>query len=152
MEEKKRKKNGLWETTEPRYKRFLRYKSVQKWLKDILSEKTKRNYMYLFYKFLRSAQKNPKSLLKLDDKELKETIEKYLNKKLEEERRGMVAHTFTVIKSFLASQNRILEWSKNEKRKYSRIGYTRVAKQHVPTKEEIYAMADVASTPRNRAI
>ena len=147
-----RAKNGLFTTKPPKYEPLLKYKEILDWLDDVPSEVTQRNYLYKFYPFLQSTGKTPKTLLELDDRELKLAIKQYLNKKIREEKKGTVATVFTAIRSFLRFHDRVLKWGLKEKRKYGRHHYVKGAEEHIPSLEEVWSMVDIAQRPRDRAI
>jgi len=142
-----------------RFKRFvgaprayvwlLRFGCVRGWA-ECYPWRTRDEYLYLLHYFFRSVGvENPEKFLRLSPSEIKELLVGYLNRLKAEGKLVKAWNTVKAVKSFLTYHDIPIMFKRHEKVRVTR---KRVAYEHVPSKEEIYAMADVAGHPRDRAL
>jgi len=128
---------------------LLEYDEIYIWINNYTSKATRESYLGHMNAFLKRGEINPKELLELSDNEvlMKYTLVKqdFLQNETYSSARGI----YKVVKSFFEAHRRVIPFSRQDKVPKR---YKRIAEQHIPTKEEIYKMADNAGTLRNRAV
>jgi integrase len=92
----------------------------------------------------------PDALLQLSDGDAVDVIRKYSYKYEQEGKQKMAQMVKTVFKSFFAANNRELQSVHLKVRKVAKT--TKTYTKIVPTKEQVYAMADASPSLRDRAI
>lgn len=132
------------------------WKSVQNLLNHLArktkSEASKRNYLQIIHRFCKHYNYTPDSLIKLKKKKIEKLIQDYcdtlLNRNCSKRYINVVLHilkTFFKVNGFIGVRSLNLE-SYHVPTRY------RKRKEYVPTKYEIYEMADNAGSLKNRAI
>lgn len=160
---RKRSKRGYFVSTTPEYKPLLKDENVQKWILNLKkkagSKTTVPNFLRTLHKFTRYSGKSPNELItiasstkKLDlqeeltsaTPEITKLVQKFLNELLSSRKQEKARHVRTCLMSFFKANGISLELE----------SIPRVTKKEeiIPSKEQIYTMADYAGSPRNRAI
>jgi len=160
---RKRSKRGYFVSTTPEYKPLLKDESVQKWILNLKGKvgwrTTIPNFLRTLYKFTEYSRKGPNELViiasstkKTDQREdltsatpaITEIVQEFINELLSSDKREKARHVRTCLMSFFKANGISLELD----------SIPRVAKKEeiVPSKEQIYTMADYAGSLRNRAI
>ncbi|MFQ5981730.1 MAG: hypothetical protein ACE5OZ_26605 [Candidatus Heimdallarchaeota archaeon] len=160
---RKRSRRGYFVSTTPEYKPLLKDASVQKWILNLKKKAGWRttipNFLRTLHKFTEYSAKSPSELItitsstkKLDQREelasatpeITEIVQEFINELLSSGKQEKARHVRTCLKSFFKANDISLELE----------SIHRVTKKGeiILSKEQIYAMADYAGSPRNRAI
>ncbi len=160
---RKRSKRGYFVRTTPEYKPLLKDESVQKWILNLKKKAgwrtTVPNFLRTLYEFTEHSGKSPNELIaiasnskKPDQREkltsakpaITELVQGFISELLSSGKREKARHVRTCLMSFFKANGISLELD----------SIPRVAKKEeiIPSKEQIYAMADYAGSLRNRAI
>jgi site-specific recombinase XerC len=150
----KRDSRGLFISQSKSYEPLLLFESMKYWDMALVTPKTKDVYFRTMGKFLEWVDlpeiSSPDDLLELSDSGAVDLIRKFSHKYEVEGKRKMSQMVKTVLKSFYSANNRQLTSPHlkvhkvpKTKRTYNRI---------VPTKKEVYLMADAATSLRNKAV
>jgi len=150
----KRDSHGLFISQPKEYEPLLNFESMKYWDMALRAPRTKDFYFQTMSKFLQWLDKpeirTPDDLLKLPDADAVDLIRKFSYKHEQEGKEKMSQMVKTVFKSFFAANNRELRSPHLKVRKISKTKktYDRI----VPTKEQVYSMADAATSLRDRAV
>ncbi len=160
---RKRSKRGYFVSTTPEYKPLLKDESVQKWILNLKKKAGWRttipNFLRTLHKFTEYSGKSANELItivsstkKLDQREemtsatpaITELVQKFLKELLSSGKREKARHVRTCLMSFFKANDISLELE----------SIPRVTKKEeiIPSKKQIYTMADYAGSLRNRAI
>ena len=160
---RKRSKRGYFISAPPEYKLLLKYESVEKWISNLKKKAgwrtTVPSFLRTLYRFTEHSGKSPNELIaiastakKLDQPEeltpatsvITELVQGFINELLSSGKRERARHVRTCLISFFKANGISLELD----------SIPRVTKKEeaVPSKEQVYAMADYAGSLRNRAI
>jgi integrase len=160
---RKRSKRGYFVRTAPEYKPLLKDESVQKWILNLKKKAGWRttipNFLRTLHKFTEYSRMSPNELIaiasrtkKLDQREemtsatpaITELVQEFTNELLSSGKQEKARHVRTCLMSFFKANGISLELE----------SIPRVTKKEeiIPSKEQIYTMADYAGSSRNRAI
>ncbi len=160
---RKRSERGYFISTPPEYKVLLKDESVKKWISNLKKKAgwrtTVPSFLRTLYKFTEYSSKSPNELIaiasttkKLAQPEeltyatpvITELTQSFLNELLSSDKRESARHVRTCLMSFFKANGISLELK----------NIPRVTKKEeiIPSKEQVYAMADYAGSLRNRAI
>ncbi|MEA2089381.1 MAG: tyrosine-type recombinase/integrase, partial [Thermoproteota archaeon] len=160
---RKRSKRGYFVSGPAEYELLLKYESVEKWILNLKKKAGWRttipSFLRTLYKFTEYSGKSPNELIviafsakKLDRQEeltsappvTTELVQGFINEFLSSGKRERARHVRTCLTSFFKANDISLEID----------SIPRVTKKEefIPSKEQLYAMADYASSLRNRAI
>ncbi len=160
---RKRSKRGYFVSSTPEYKLLMKDESVQKWILNLKKKAGWRttipNFLRTLHKFTEYLCRSPNELVamafgteKIDQQEemtsatlaVTELVQEHLNELLSSGKQEKARHVRTCLISFFKSNRISLELG----------SIPRVAKKEeiIPSKEQIYTMADYAGSLRNRAI
>jgi len=159
----KRSNRGFFVSTSPEYASLLRDKSVKKWISNLKKNAgwrvTVPTFLRTLYKFTEYSGKSPDELIavasgarKLDQSEeltptaivIKELAQAFINEMVSSGKRESARHVRTCLMSFFKANGISFEIE----------SIPRVPKKEtiILNKEQVYAMADCASSLRNRAM
>ena len=160
---RKRSKRGYFVSTTPEYKPILKDESVQKWILNLKKKAGWRttipNFVRTLHKFTEYSGKSPNELItiasstkKLDQREeltsatpaITELVQEFLNELLSSGKHEKARHVRTCLMSFFKANGISLELES--------IPRATKKEEILPSKEQIYTMADYAGSLRNRAI
>lgn len=160
---RKRSKRGYYVSTTPEYELLLKNESVKKWIlklkKNAGWRTTLPNFLRTLHKFTEHSGKSPNELIaiasnvkRLDQPEkltpatrvITELVQRYINELLSSGKRESARHVRTCMISFFRANSLSLE--------LDTISRVPKKEEFIPSKKQIYAMADCAGSPRNRAI
>ena len=146
---------------QPVYHRFLRvkgwkstYRSVNNLLLHLMrksrSEGSKRLYLWHLFKFCEYAHKKPNQLVKMRRNQIEKLVQEYADSLLDVSPRYSnlaiaILRTFFRVNGFKRAKALDLET-------YHAPPRFRITPEYVPSKSEVYRMADSAGSLRNRAI
>jgi len=160
---RKRSKRGYFVRTTPEYKSLLKDESVQKWILNLKKKAGWRttipNFLRTLHKFAEHSGKSPNELIiiasstrQVDQREeltsatpaITELVQEFINEMLSSGKQEKARHVRTCLMSFFKANGISLELG----------SIPRVTKKEeiIPSKEQIYTMADYAGSLRNRAI
>ncbi|WP_287582429.1 tyrosine-type recombinase/integrase [Candidatus Borrarchaeum sp.] len=128
---------------------LLDYDEIRYWIDDYTAENTRRNYLRRLHHFLKEHKLTPPELLALSEKEI---IKKYTFSKqrlLHEDKSSSANKLRVTLATFFDAHRKLVRWTKKER---VNVKYTRVQNQYIPSKDEIYRLADSSGSLRNRAI
>lgn len=149
-----RDSRGLFLSQPKEYEPFLRFESMKYWDMALRAPRTKDFYFQTMCRFLewvgRPDVGTPDDLLRLSDSEAVDLIRKFSHMYEREGREKMAQMAKTVLKSFYAANSRELRSPHLKVRKVSKT--KRTYSKIVPTKDEVYSMADAATSLRDRAV
>ncbi len=160
---RKRSKRGYFVSTTPEYELLMKEGSVKKWITHLRKKAgwrtTVPNFLRTLYKFTEYSSKNPNELITIasNTKEPDQTkkltsatpaitklVHGYVSKLLASGKREKARHVRTCLMSFFKANGISLELE----------SITRISRKEelIPSKEQIYTIADYAGSLRNRAI
>ncbi len=124
---------------------------VRDWIDSYTSAETREKKLYQLEKVIRAGQlAGTAELLKLPDRDIKILVRRVANWYLQLGK-GVWAKQITItMKGFLEAQDRRLDFKRSERIRTP--PRKKIAVEHVPTKNEIFQMAENATSPRNKAI
>lgn len=124
---------------------------VRDWIDGYTSRETREKKLYQLEKVLRGGGlHNPRELLGLSDRDIKTLVRRIVNWYLQQGKGVWAKQTAITMKGFLEAQDRPLDFKRSERIRTP--ARKKVSIEHVPTKAEIYRMADNAGSLRNEAI
>ncbi len=160
---RKRSKRGYFVSTTPEYEPLLKDESVQKWILNLKKKAGWRttipNFVRTLHKFTEYSGKSPNELItiasstkQLDQREeltsatpeITELVQEFLNELLGSGKHEKARHVRTCLMSFFRANGISLELES--------IPRATKKEEILPSKEQIYTMADYAGSLRNRAI
>ncbi len=146
----KRGRRGRFTKCPRSYEWLLDDPQVRDWIDSYTSRETREKKLYQLEKVIRSGRlSGPAELLNLPDREIKLLVRRLANWYLQQGK-GVWAKQITItMKGFLESQDRALEFKRSERIRTPPL--KKVAIEHVPTKAEIYRMAENVGSLRDRA-
>ena len=133
------------------YEWLLRNPLVRDWIDGYTSKETREKKLYQLEKVIRAARlAGPKELLDLPDREVKTLVRRVANWYLQQGK-GVWAKQVTItMKGFLEAHDRPLEFKRIERIRTP--PKKKISLEHVPTKTEVFTMAENAGSLRNKAI
>jgi len=128
---------------------LLDYDEINYWIGDYTAKNTRTNYLRRLHHFLKEHNLTPDDLLALSEKDI---IKKYTLSKqrlLQEDKSSSANKLRVTLATFFDAHRKLVRWTKKER---VQVKYTRVQNQYIPSKDEIYRLADNSGSLRNRAI
>ena len=160
---RKRSKRGYFISAPPEYKLLLKDESVEKWILNLKKKAgwraTVPSFLRTLYRFTEYSGKSPNEFIaiastakKPDQREeltpatpvITELVHGFINELLSSGKRERARHVRTCLRSFFKANGISLE--------LDTIPRVTKKEEFIPSKEQVYAMADYAGSPRNRAI
>src|SRR3989454_9815099 len=130
---------------------LLKHKVVRDWIDSYTAPNTRKQKLYQFEKVLGAARiKDPADLLKLSDLEAKNLIKRVAQFYLQQGKASWARQTWITMKGFYEAHDRDIKFKRQEKIRVA--PRKKVSLESIPLKPDIYRMADVANTLRNRAL
>ena len=141
-------KTGLFLPTEKNYEPLLKFESVRCWIEMYQSHYTQRNYLRALKLICESLELSPDEILEIashnGDKmplQLKQKFIRLLQEHAKAEKSGQAKLLTAALRSFLAAHEKTLFLRRAERVRSVR---KKVAYEYIPTREEVYKMADAA--------
>lgn len=143
--------HGWFKATGRGYMRLVKFNCVKDWIDTYTSSETRRAYLSYLDHVCTFASMSPEELLALSDREAKRIIKRYAQKKLQEGHAAIAKKTVVALRSFFDSNDREIRFRRSER---IRVPMKKVHIEHIPSKDEIYKMADsyAGVSKRNKAI
>ena len=146
IEERKRDEMGRL-LPEPRnFTPLLRCEAVKMFADTYPTDRARNSALHTLKWFLDFNSVGPEELLSMSDDEIKMCIKKACLAKAAEGKGEMSRFLYYVVQRFLTVNNRIIQFTRTEKKQLFKKKPKRIAKQYIPTREDIYRMVD--SMPR----
>lgn len=149
----KKDKLGRFVETEKSFSGLLEHESVKEWYEGLISENTKKQYMWLLDRLLSELEITPDQFLELPPKEARDLAWKII-KRFRSTKPVTAATLMACIRSFYRSKDGVkLPFdSRRGGKHYIRRIRKKIEIEHIPTKEEVYLMADMAGNLRDNSI
>ena len=135
-------KHGWYKSGPKSYDNLLEeYNEVQLFAQSY-PENSKSGYLYAIEYFLNENKFNPKEALDLEDEQIKSTIMKAVLKKKSEGANASAKRIYYATKRFYELHNKEIHFNRTQRQTMMRWKPTKIAKQHIPNREEIYRSVD----------
>jgi len=133
------------------YDRLLKFKAVRDWIDGYTAPNTRRQKLYQLEKVLAVAKiTDPGDLLKLSDLEAKNLIKRVSQYYLQQGKAAWARQTWITMRGFYEAHEREIKFKRQEKIRVP--PRKKVAIENIPLKPDVYRMADVANSLRNKAL
>src|SRR3989441_7230975 len=130
---------------------LLKHKVVRDWIDSYTAPNTRKQKLYQFEKFLAAAKtKDPADLLKLSDLEAKNLIKRVSQFYLQNGKASWARQTWITMRGFYEAHDREIKFKRAEKIRVP--PRKKVSLENIPLKPDVYRMADVANSLRNKAL
>lgn len=130
---------------------LLKYRIVRDWIDNYTSESTRNQRLYVLEKVLKAGQlKEPGELLKLSDLQAKNLIKRVCQFYIQNGKSAYARTVSIAMRGFYESHDREIKFKRSERLRSPRLKKINI--EHIPTKAEVYRMADLAGSLRNRAM
>lgn len=146
-----RGEKGRFATGPRSYEGLLDDPLVKDWIDGYTSKETREKKLYQLEKVLRGGGlQSTGELLKLSDRDIKTLVRRIVNWYLQKGKGVWAKQTAITMRGFLEAHDRRLDFKRSERIRTP--ARKKVSIEHVPSKAEVYRMADNAGSPRNKAI
>lgn len=144
-----RSKLGLFAPGPKVYDSLMRYPCVVDWIEGYDSHFTKDHFLRAFYLFVRHTGMTPDELLTLKPQEAKQKLVAFARSIRDQGKSSWAFSIVKSVKSFYRHHGVELKLQRTEK---IRVARKRVNVEIIPSKEQVYKMADFAGNLRDKAI
>lgn len=141
--------HGWFPSGERSYARLLKSDAVQMLAKSYPSTSRVGN-LYQLQHFLEFNKLGPEEILELDNKEIKRCIRRAVLAKNAEKHYASARRLFYVVRRFFELNGKELNFSRTEKRSLLQRKPKKIARQFIPTREDIYRMVDAVADKGSR--
>lgn len=138
---RKRTEHGWFQPGAHSYENLLEKPSVQL-LIPTFTPTSKSGHLYQLKHFLEINNLTPESLLDLKDKEIQQAVMKAIAYKQSKGNYSAARKMFYVVRRFLELNGREIYFNKTQRKVLLKREPKKISKEHIPTREEIYRMAD----------
>ena len=144
-------KHGWFVARGHSYDNLLKFKVVRDWIDGYTAPNTRRQKLYQLEKVMAAAKiADPADLLKLSDLDAKNLIKRVSQFYLQQGKGSWARQTWITMRGFYEAHDREIKFKRQEKvRAPSR---KKVSLENIPLKPEVYRMADVANSLRNKTL
>lgn len=133
------------------YEWLLEDRIVRDWIDGYISEETREKKLYQLEKvILASRLDGPRELLQLTDRDVKTLVRRIVHWYLQRGKGVWARQVAITMKGFLEAHDRHLDFKRSEMVRTPAL--KKVAVEHIPTKTEVYRLAENSGSQRNRAI
>ena len=133
------------------YDSLLKFKEVRDWIDGYTAPNTRRQKLYQLEKVLAVAKiTDPGDLLKLTDLEAKNLIKRVSQYYLQQGKASWARQTWITMRGFYEAHDREIKFKRQEKIRVP--PRKKVSLENIPLKPDVYRMADVANSLRNKAL
>jgi len=122
-----------------RYDALMEDPLVSDWISVYRSASTRRNYLSSLYILCVRSKLSPRELLELDPDEARGVVMNVVKEYLRQDKLVSARLIQTAVKSFYENHDRAIKFKRVDRIRYAR---KKVAYEAIPTKEQIYRMAD----------
>jgi site-specific recombinase XerD len=135
-------KHGWFESSPHSYQKLVDdYPEVQTFSQSF-SDKSRSGYLYALEFYLSTNNLTPTEALALPDEEIKKSIIKAVIKKQESGAHASGRRIYYALKRFFELFDREVRFNRTQRRTLMKWSPVKVAKQHIPSKSEIYRAVD----------
>ena len=130
---------------------LLRYRCVRDYIDNYTAKSTRTQRLYVLEKVLRAGRlTDPDQLLKLSESQAKTLIKRVWQFYIQHGKQSYARIVSITMRGFFEAHDRELHFKRSEQVRSPRL--VKINIEHIPSKIEVYRMADVAGSLRNRAI
>ena len=130
---------------------LLKYRCVRDYIDNYTAKSTRIQRLYVLEKVLRAGRlTDPDQLLKLSELQAKTLIKRVWQFYIQHGKQSYARIVSITMRGFFEAHDRDLHFKRSEKVRNPRL--VKINIEHIPNKIEVYRMADVAGSLRNRAI
>ena len=130
---------------------LLRHRCVRDYVDNYTSKSTRTQRLYVLEKVLKAGRlTDPDQLLKLSESQAKTLIKRVCQFYIQRGKQSYARIVSITMRGFFEAHDRELRFKRSEKVRTPRL--VKINIEHIPSKVEVYRMADVAGSLRNRAI
>jgi integrase len=130
---------------------LLKHRVVRDWIDSYTSESTRNQRLYILAKVVKAGRlEQPEELLNLSDLQAKNLIKRVSQFYIQQGKSSYARIVSITMRLFYESHDREIKFKRSERVRSPRLKKINI--EHIPTKAEVYRMADVAGSLRNRAI
>lgn len=155
MVERVRGEHGWFGKQESVYAPILKCDAVRIWSETLDAKNARKSRLYSLWALLEDNHLDPEEFLHLSDNEIKKALKHTLLRLQSEKKHGFARQTFYAARSFLGFNDKWDDriFKRDEKKALlNRGALKKIGRQYVPTKEDVYRMADAAPTLRDKAV
>ena len=142
-------KHGWFKPGKRSYARLLESDAVQL-LAKTFSDKDRPGRLYQFQHFLEINKLDPDEALGLSEAEVKKCVKRACLTKQQEDHYAAARNLFYIVRRFFELNGKEIRFNRTEKKMLLKRKPKKIAKQHIPTREEIYRMADAFPNRNSR--
>jgi integrase len=133
------------------YDWLLKFKVVKDWIDSYTAKNTRRQKLYQLEKVLAVAKiTDPADLLKLNDMEAKNLIKRVSQYYLQQGKGSWARQIWITMRGFYEAHDREIKFKRQERIRVP--PRKKVSLESIPLKPEVYRMADVANSLRNKTL
>ena len=130
---------------------LLKYRCVSDYIDNYTAKSTRTQRLYVLEKVLRAGRlTDPDQLLKLSESQAKILIKRVWQFYIQHGKQSYARIVSITMRGFFEAHDRELHFERSEQVRSPRL--VKINIEHIPSKSEIYRMAEVAGSLRNRAI
>jgi len=130
---------------------LLKYRCVRDYIDNYTAKSTRMQRLYVLEKVLKAGRlEDPDRLLKLSDIQAKTLIKRVWQFYIQHGKQSYARIVSITMRGFFEAHDRELHFKRSEQVRSPRL--VKINIEHIPSKAEVYKMADVAGSLRNRAI
>ncbi|TMI28070.1 hypothetical protein E6H36_01835 [Candidatus Bathyarchaeota archaeon] len=130
---------------------LLKYRCVRDYIDNYTAKSTRNQRLYVLEKVLKAGRlTDPEQLLKLSESQAKTLIKRVWQFYIQHGKHSYARTVSITMRGFFEAHDRELRFKRSEKVRSARL--VKINIEHIPNKAEVYRMADVAGSLRNRAI
>src|SRR5438309_274663 len=133
------------------YDSLLKFKEVRDWIDGYTAPNTRRQKLYQLEKVMAATKiTDPADLLKLSDLDAKNLIKRVSQYYLQQGKASWARQTWITMRGFYEAHDREIKFKRQEKIRVP--PRKKVSLENIPLKPDVYRMADVANSLRNKAL
>lgn len=153
--EKLRGEHGWYIKQERVYAPLLKCDAVRNWSETLDAKNARKSKLYSLWILLEDNHLGPEEFLGLTDKGIKQAFKHTLMRLQSEKKSAFARRTFYAVRSFLDFNDKWddMLFERDEKKvMLNRGALKKIGRQYIPSKEDVYRMADASPTLRDKAI
>lgn len=128
---------------------LIEYDVINEWIDEYTAENTRRGYLSTMSRFLQQNELKPDDLIEMPSKKLRLIFRRAKQEYIQNGKESMANQLYRVLASFCEAHKLEISFQKKDR---VRVKSKRVKIQHIPTRDEVYRLADNSGTIRGRAI
>lgn len=133
------------------YDWLLKFKIVRDWIDSYTAPNTRKLKLYQFEKVMKAAKlQDPAQLLKLSDLEAKNLVKRVAQSYLQRGKAGWARQIWITMRGFYEAHDREIKLKRAER--FRTPPRRKVSIEYVPMKPDVYRMAELSNTLRNKSV